>query len=71
MDTGINVYLNNSSRLVNSQASLTDLLNAVNITSHNGVALAVNNNVIPKTEWSAYKLSAEDKVTLIKATQGG
>ncbi len=71
MDTGINVYLNNSPRHLNAQASLIDLLDAVNIISLNGVALAVNNNVIPKTEWSNYILSAEDKVTLIKATQGG
>lgn len=36
-----------------------------------GVAAAVNNEVIPKSEWEKHKLSETDKVLIITATQGG
>jgi sulfur carrier protein len=36
-----------------------------------GVAIAVNNNVIPRADWSNAKLKEKDDVMIIKATQGG
>ncbi len=36
-----------------------------------GIAVAVNNSVIPKTEWADHKLNEKDNVLIIKATQGG
>lgn len=36
-----------------------------------GTAVAVNNSVVPKAEWETMQLSENDKVLLIKATQGG
>jgi sulfur carrier protein len=37
----------------------------------NGVAVAINNVVIPKAEWSTHNLTESDAVLLITATQGG
>lgn len=36
-----------------------------------GLAIAVNNQVIPKSTWDFYELKENDKVTIIRATQGG
>jgi sulfur carrier protein len=36
-----------------------------------GIAIAINNKVIPKTEWHKQTISANDNVLIIKATQGG
>lgn len=36
-----------------------------------GMAVAVNNSVIPKQKWQTTFLQENDKVLLIKATQGG
>lgn len=36
-----------------------------------GVAVAIDNHVIPKTQWDSYLLQEGEKITLIKATQGG
>lgn len=36
-----------------------------------GVAIAINDAVIPKAQWSDLKLNQNDKVLFIKATQGG
>lgn len=37
----------------------------------NGVAVAVNNSVIPKTNWEVIEIQPNDNILLIKATQGG
>lgn len=36
-----------------------------------GIAVAINQNVIPKTDWEKTSLKANDNVLIIKATQGG
>lgn len=37
----------------------------------NGIAVAVNNSVIPKTNWEVIEIQPNDNILLIKATQGG
>ena len=37
----------------------------------NGIALAVNNTVIPKISWDTTFLSESDDILIITATQGG
>ncbi|MFC5681741.1 sulfur carrier protein ThiS [Flavobacterium sp. MAHUQ-51] len=37
----------------------------------NGIAVAVNNNVIPKSNWNSHLLSETDDILIISATQGG
>lgn len=36
-----------------------------------GIALAINEEVISKSNWSTKKINNNDKVLLIRATQGG
>lgn len=51
--------------------TLADVLPLLDISRLGGIAIAVNDNVIPKGEWQQYKLQANDKVFVIRATQGG
>lgn len=37
----------------------------------NGVALAVNNDMVTRTEWSTRKLSEGDDIVILKAFCGG
>ena len=37
----------------------------------NGVAVAVNQQVIARKDWNHYDLKEKDQVLIIKATQGG
>lgn len=46
-------------------------LQLAGITSHNGIAVAVNNTVVPRSEWERYFVKGNDKLIVIKATQGG
>jgi sulfur carrier protein len=39
--------------------------------SGKGIAVAINQSVVPKSDWPAHRLSPNDQITLITATQGG
>ena len=36
-----------------------------------GIAIAVNNRMIPRTEWDTYALNEGDNILIIKAVCGG
>jgi sulfur carrier protein len=67
----MNIYVNSKLQEIAPEATIGDALTILNIASQKGIAIAINNNVVPKTEWTNHKLREDDKVTLIKATQGG
>ena len=37
----------------------------------NGIALAINNTVIPKSDWNSHLIQETDYILIISATQGG
>lgn len=37
----------------------------------NGIAVAINSTVIPKSNWDSHLLSQTDDILIISATQGG
>ena len=37
----------------------------------NGIAVAINTTVIPKTNWNTHSLNPTDDILIISATQGG
>ena len=37
----------------------------------NGIAIAINNTVIPKSNWNSHHLNETDDILIISATQGG
>lgn len=51
--------------------SLADLLQIELSDKTQGVAVALNNQVIPKGNWSTTVLQSKDQILLITATQGG
>ncbi|HYG49896.1 MAG TPA: sulfur carrier protein ThiS [Flavobacteriales bacterium] len=51
--------------------SLQQLLDLEIPGKQKGIAVAVNNRVVPKAQWSTTLLSPNDSLLIIKATQGG
>ncbi len=41
------------------------------LANQRGIAVAVNQEIIPKTLWSEKKISKGDSILIIQATQGG
>jgi sulfur carrier protein len=66
------VYLNNEQFEFSNAKSIAEIIaNELNLNNPKGVAIAVNQEVIPKSGWDKYMIKENDRVTIIKATQGG
>lgn len=51
--------------------SIQSLLDIEFPQKQNGIAVAINHNVIPKSNWNNHLLSETDDILIISATQGG
>ena len=65
------VTLNNNSKSIPSGSTLSQALDGLVSHDSKGVAVAVNNTVVQKIKWNDFILNEGDKITVIKATQGG
>ena len=65
------VHVNNKLYAVQPGTTIAALLQFIQLSAQKGIAVAVNNQVIPKTHWDNQPLSAADSITIIRATQGG
>lgn len=65
------VLVNNKLYAVQPETTVTALLQFIQLSSQKGVAVAVNQQVVPKTDWPGTFLRPDDRVTIIRATQGG
>ncbi|CAL1521217.1 sulfur carrier protein ThiS [Chitinophaga sp. MM2321] len=65
------VLVNNKLYAVQHGITIAALLQFIQLPAQKGIAVAVNNQVIPKTSWDHRPLSAADSITIIRATQGG
>lgn len=66
----MNLIINNTPHKFSGK-NISELVQTLNMASTNGIAFAVNEKVIPKAEWEKIELKENDKILIIKATQGG
>ena len=64
-------YVNNTPHETPDAEPLAQLLARLALAAPRGVAVAVNDEVVPRAEWPAHALRPADRVTVIRATQGG
>lgn len=65
------VFVNTKPIELPSQETIPALLRSIQITEPKGIAVAVNNTVIPKSDWEKFSIQENDQITVIRATQGG
>jgi len=51
--------------------SIDELLEALDIEQRRGVAIARNDRVVPRSRWTEERLEDQDRIEIIRATQGG
>ena len=64
------VYINQNETEVPEGITVKEWLDRQQITAA-GTAIAIDNKLVPKSEWSNRTLADGDKITLIRATFGG
>lgn len=67
----LKLFINNETHTFDNVQKLSEVLHHLKIENSNGIAVAVNDTVIPKSQWNSFLLNDNDKILLIKATQGG
>lgn len=65
------IWVNQQQQSVVPSMTLLALLEQLQKATQTGIAVALNNKVIPKTDWATHNLADNDKITIITATQGG
>ena len=64
-------YVNNAPQKAAAPCTIAEALTRLKVTNSRGVAVAVNDAVVPRAEWTAHQLREADRVSVIRATQGG
>lgn len=68
----MHIIINNKKvKIDEKKLTLAQLLENQNILFKKGIAVAVNNEVIPSSQWPAYELKDNDQIIIVTATQGG
>jgi len=66
------IIFNGNERVLSDNACLNDLLLQLKVKEDKpGVAVAINEDIIAKSEWPYTKLNEKDRVEIIQAVQGG
>ena len=68
----MNIKVNGETKEVSPGLTLYQLLVDLEIDpSRPGIAVAVNQEVIPRTQWAATEIRPENEIEIIRAAQGG
>lgn len=65
------ISLNNNRISVKNGSTLMEVMRSKQLHEKTGVAVAVNNNVVPKEKWEHTVLQQNDMLLLIGASYGG
>lgn len=64
------VQVNNKEVELSPYSTITQLTTEMSLPTQ-GIAIAVNNKMIPRTKWGEFSLQENDKLVIIKAACGG
>ncbi|TGD79678.1 sulfur carrier protein ThiS [Hymenobacter wooponensis] len=64
-------YVNNTPQEAAEIRTVAEVMTDLQLAGKRGLAVAVNDTVVAQPEWASYTLQSNDRVTIIRATQGG
>ncbi len=65
------ITFNNQKYQLEEKTSVKHALNTWLGDKQKGIAVAINETLVPKAQWEEHILQADDHILVIKATQGG
>ena len=67
----MDIVLNDQPTVISNQSTVQQLINDLLGEKQKGIAIAINNSVIPQITWRDYLIRPDDNILIIKATPGG
>ena len=64
------VQINGEPRTLEGSTSIQTLLETLHV-APTGIAIAINDTVIPRSQWAKQEVNNQDDILIIRATQGG
>ena len=65
------VSVNEKKKKISNNVSLAEAIAELKITETTGIAIAINDKVIKRDNWTTEKLKSNDEILIIRAAQGG
>ena len=65
------IIINNHAYTFDEETTLDNAVDSLQLEEKNGIALALNEEIIPRSEWNKTILFDEDKIIIIGAVAGG
>ncbi|MCX6181621.1 MAG: sulfur carrier protein ThiS [Bacteroidetes bacterium] len=65
------IKVNNEFLEIKPPFSVLNLVQQIKGSNVNGIAIAINNTVVPRVQWDKTTLKENDSALIIQATQGG
>ncbi len=65
------VFFNNTPLVIENGTTLLQVMQTKGLAQRSGIALALNNSVVPKEKWEHTVLQENDMLLLIGASYGG
>lgn len=65
------IFINKEKKEISDNTDIINMLQQSGFKNIKGIAIAINNEVIPKTNWQNHLLRDQDNITIITATAGG
>ncbi len=65
------ITVNQQNYIVSDNCALQQVLTDVIGISEKGIAIAINQEIVARSDWHTFQLKPGDKIIIIKATQGG
>ncbi len=65
------VFVNDQPRALAAGTVLVELLRELGLAERKGVAIAINDEVVPRATWPTRPLADGERILVIQATQGG
>ncbi len=67
----MNILINGQATVMPENSTITDVLLHIKQIQTGGIAVAINDIVVPKGKWATSTVAEGDKILIIKASQGG
>jgi sulfur carrier protein len=67
----VEIKVNNDTIKISGENNILSLLQQLRGEKLNGLAVALNETVVPRSQWDKIQLNQNDNLLIIQATQGG